>query len=386
MTIRCTSDAIIGVVPAVRSGCKVAHLTSAHPPGDTRITYRECATLARAGYDVVLIAAGNITQPLPPGVRLRTVPRPHGRFERMTRTVWSVFCAALSENADVYHFHDPELASAGLALRALGARVIFDVHEDIPKDIEDKEWIAPLLRKPLARACAAFLRVLQRAFSGIVTATPGIAQGFRAERTVVVCNYPRLDEFVHAPAAVDARQPAALYLGSITKLRCIEEMVRAMSSPAIGSARLILAGTFEDDSLESEVRALPGWDRVDYRGQCSRAQVGEMLASARAGLLLFHAAANHEDCMPNKLFEYMAAGLPVVISNTMNCSRIILENQCGLVVNPRDTDAIAAAIAHLTENPALANAMGERGRRLVLERYQWNSEAKKLTQLYAQIV
>lgn len=370
----------------MQSRWKVAHLTSAHPPGDTRITYRECATLAAAGYDVVLIAAGNITQPLPPGVRLRTIPKPKNRFERMTRTVWHVFKAALRERADIYHFHDPELAGAGLALQALGARVVFDVHEDIPKDVIDKPWITPALRKPLAHVTAAVLRILERRFSAIVAATPSIASGFVSDRTVVVCNYPRLEEFVQTTAALGvSREPAAIYLGSITKQRCIEEMVRAMASPSVGRARMLLAGTFEDEGLERSVRALPGWDRVEFSGQCSRAEVARLLARAQVGLLLFHAAANHEDCMPNKLFEYMAAGLPVLIADTMNCKSIILENDCGLVVDPRDIEAIAAGISYLTENPDVATQMGERGRRLTMEQYQWSSEAQKLTSLYARI-
>jgi glycosyltransferase involved in cell wall biosynthesis len=365
---------------------KVAHLTSAHPPGDTRITYRECATLAAAGYEVVLIAAGPIAQPLPPGVRLHTVPKPRNRFERMTRTVLHVLRAALEEKADVYHFHDPELAGVGLVLRALGARVVFDVHEDIPKDIIDKTWIAPAFRKPLAYVSAAVLRFLERRFSAIVAATPSIASGFISDRTVVVCNYPRLDEFAQiAPQTGSERDPAAIYLGSITKQRCIEEMVRAMASPSIGRARMLLAGTFEDEELEQSVRQIPGWERVQYEGQCSRAEVARLLSKASVGLLLFHAAANHEDCMPNKLFEYMAAGLPVIIADTMNCKSIIVDNDCGLVVDPRDVDAIAAAISYLVENPAIAAAMGERGKRLTLEQYQWSSEARKLTSLYARI-
>lgn len=370
-----------GVTP----GVKVAHLTSAHTPEDTRITYRECSTLASAGYDVVLIAAGSVTQPMPPGVRVRTLKKPRNRFERMTRTVWDVLRAALHERAHIYHFHDPELMGVGLLLRALGARVVFDVHEDIPKDIADKGWIPSALRKPLAQISKLVLRTLERRFSAIVTATPSIADNFVSDRTVVVCNFPPLDEFQHGATTPIEREECVIYLGSITEQRCIEEMVRAMASPQSGGARMLLAGTFEDEPLLRRVQKLPGWDRVDYEGQCSRSKVASLLARARAGLLLFHAAANHDDCMPNKLFEYMAASLPIIMSDTINCSRIITESECGVVVDPRDVEAIAAAIAYLTKNPDTAAAMGERARRLFVEHYQWSSEAEKLTKLYAQI-
>ena len=371
---------------SVRSKPKVAHLTSVHPASDTRIAYRECATLAQAGYEVVLVAAGTLSE-LPPGVRLHGVPLPRNRFERMTRTIWNVYRAALEERADVYHFHDPELMGVGLALRARGARVVFDVHEDIPQDIIDKPWIPAPLRRPVSLGSLVALRTLQQWYSAIVAATPAIARRFPHKRTVVVANYPRIEELPEAVSVEFAQRPrAAVYLGAITELRCIEELTQAMCSPALsGDIRLQVAGRFESPELESRVRAMPGWRRVDFLGFCKRSEVGNVLSSARAGMLLFRQAANHEEALPTKLFEYLGAGLPVIISDTLQCSSIVRENECGIVVSPTDIDAIARAMTFLIENPAAAQAMGERGRRLVRERYQWKSEASKLTRLYAEI-
>lgn len=365
---------------------KVAHLTSVHVASDTRILYRECATLAKAGYEVVLVATdGNPA--LPRGVRLHTVGAPANRFERMTRTVWRVYRAALEENADIYHFHDPELMGIGLLLRMHGARVIFDVHEDIPYDIADKVWIAPVLRPPVAAVSAFVLRALQGLYSGVVTATPAIARRFRNRRTVVVRNYPALEELPQGPSLSFAdRPPQVVYVGSITELRCAGEMVRAMTSPSIpAGTRLQLAGAFEDEPLERKVRSLPGAERAEFLGYCTRSRVASLMTNARAGLLLFRAAANHEEAVPNKLFEYLGAGLPVIISNTMQCCSIVQEHDCGIVVSPDDIEQIAKAIAFLVNHPAAAQAMGERGRTLVRERFQWTSEATKLTQLYAEI-
>lgn len=365
---------------------KVAHLTSVHSPADTRIAYRECATLAEAGYEVVLVAAGTLASP-PKGVRLHSVPVPKNRIERMTRTVWHVYRAAVDEHADVYHFHDPELMMVGLALRARGARVVFDVHEDIPHDISDKPYIPRVLRKPLAAGSAFFLRSMQRFYSAIVAATPAIARRFGHSKTVIVCNYPRIEELPDAALSDFGQRPrAALYLGSITELRCIEEMVAAMGSKSLAPGiQLCIAGTFENAALEERVRAMPDWKRVEYLGFRHRGEVAQTLSSARVGMLLFRPAANHDEAMPTKLFEYLGAGLPVIISNTMQCSEIVRQYDCGIVVDPFDIDAIARAMSELIDNPVAAQAKGERGRRLVTEQYQWNSEASKLTKLYAEI-
>jgi glycosyltransferase involved in cell wall biosynthesis len=365
---------------------RVAHLTSVHTPSDTRILYKECATLAAAGYDVVLVAPGKVER-LPPGVRLHSIARPANRAERMTRTVWHVFQAAMAERADIYHFHDPELIFVGILLRLRGARVIFDVHEDIPHDVIDKPWIPALLKRPVAALATWTLQALQRRCSAVVAATPSIARRFVHNRTVVVANFPMLDELA-APTAgsFEIRLRSAVYLGSVTELRSIFEIVRAFESPAMApGARLLLAGTFETEGLERRVRAMRGWQSVDYVGNVPRDRVCDTLARARAGILLFRPALSVEDAMPTKLFEYMAAGLPVVISSSLKWSAIVADGECGLVVDPMDCDAIARAVSFLIENPSAARSMGERGRRLVMERYEWSTEGAKLTNLYRQI-
>ncbi|HLI95327.1 MAG TPA: glycosyltransferase family 4 protein [Candidatus Baltobacteraceae bacterium] len=365
---------------------KVAHLTSVHIPSDTRIVYRECASLADAGYEVVLIATQGEVR-LPRGVRMRAVRAPRNRAERMTRTVYDIYRAALAERADVYHFHDPELMIVGLLLRLHGARVVFDVHEDIPQDVADKGWIAPPLRPFVATACALALRALQRWYTAIVTATPAIAQRFPHRRTVVVHNYPRVDELAEQQEADFAKRArAVIYLGEITELRCIREMVASLDRPCIADdVRLHLAGRFETPALEQRVRSMPAWRKVQFSGYCQRDRKAAALSAVRAGLLLFRPAGNHDDALPNKLFEYLGAGLPVIMSNTLRCSSVVREHECGIVVDPSDPQQIAAAISTLVEDPARAQAMGERGRALVRERFLWTSEAAKLTKLYAEI-
>jgi len=366
---------------------KVAHLTSVHNPADTRIAYRECFTLAQAGYEVVLIGTGDAPA-LPQGIRYVGIATPRNRFERMTRTIWCVYRAALREKADVYHFHDPELMGVGLALRARGSKVVFDVHEDIPQDImENKPWIPAPLRRPVSCAAEIALRFLQRGYSAIVAATPTVARRFPHRHIVVVCNYPRIEELPQSGAPAFADRPrAVVYLGSITQERGIDELVSAMDSPLLGAdTHLLLAGTFDGDEEYARVGAMPGFRKVEYLGYCPRSQVASVLGRARAGLAVFRPAANHDEAIPTKVFEYLGSGLPVIISQTQRYSSLVREHECGIVVNALDVAAISRAIAYLTDNPEIAQAMGERGRRLVMERYEWSSEATKLTRLYAEI-
>lgn len=368
---------------------KVVHLTSVHGPNDTRIAQKECASLASEGYDVVLVAPGQ-PENLPAGVRHHALEPPRNRFERFTRTIFDVYRAARHERADVYHFHDPELIGVALALRLQGARVVFDVHEDVPRDIETKPWLPAAVRPLVSEIAARVLKGAERCFSAIVPATPTIANGFRHPKTVVVRNYPRLEDLVsdeqRAPFA--QRPMTALYLGSISVLRGVEQSVAAMADPRIpADARLVLAGPFESSQLRMAMTAIPGWERVDYLGTVARATIPSLLAGARMGLVLFQPAPNHDHAMPTKFFEYMAAGLPVVASRTLEAYRDIVErHECGILVDPTDVEQIAAAMARLFSDPVEAAAMGARGRDAVFGRYEWANEARNLLGLYREMI
>lgn len=363
---------------------KAVHLTSVHPPFDTRIFHKQCRTLADAGYEVVLIAPHGQDEMLH-GVQIRGLRPARNRFERMLLTTVRLFTKALKEKGSVYHFHDPELIPVGIALRVLGKRVVYDVHEDVPKDILGKQWIPRPLRKVLA-VVAGFMEAIGAfAFHAIVAATPSIAERFPSSKTVQVQNFPVVGELVSdRPTPYESRPPWVAYVGGIAENRGIREMVKAMSQLDLRKqGRLRLAGLFMSGDLEREVKATPGWTNVDFLGWRSRNELADLLGNSRVGLVLFHPEPNHVEAQPNKLFEYMSAGIPVVASDFPLWRDIVDGAGCGLLVDPLDPNAIASAIKYLLTHPGEANAMGERGRRAVQERYNWGAEAAKLLDLYA---
>ena len=304
---------------------RVVHLTSVHEAADTRIVHKECTALAESGYDVVLVAQGPCV-PMPPGVRHHSVPRARNRLDRVLRTVPAVLRAALSERASVYHLHDPELVPVGLLLRLRGARVFFDVHEDIVLDIGTKPWIPRPMRGFVASVAATVLRLVERGFSAIVPATPSIAKSFTRGRTVVVRNYPRLEDLVaqDGGARFNDRPLEVIYLGAITRVRGVGEMIDAIGQPSIPPyARLVLAGAFEDAATRTFAASLPGWRRTRAVGFLRRDQLGEALSRARAGLLVLQPFASFEDSLPTKMFEYMGAGLPVIASKFLRCREVL---------------------------------------------------------------
>jgi len=276
----------------------------------------------------------------------------------------------------------------GLVLKCLGYKIIYDVHEDVPRQIMDKHWIPKFIRPVIALFVEGVEWIASSVFDSIVTVTPKIAARFPNKKTVVVQNYPRLDEF----AATDSipypdRSLAFAYVGGITIGRGIHEMINAVNlMPMLMDCRLELAGKFVEPELQDEIQHMLGWSRVQYHGWVSRTGVRELLGNVRAGMLVLHPLRNHVDSYPIKLFEYMTCGLPVIASDFPLWRQIISDVNCGLLVNPLDPQAIANAMLWILNHPEEAETMGQRGRKAVEQAYTWETEGKKLTELYGSLL
>ncbi len=359
----------------------VAHLTSVHGPTDTRIFGKECRTLAEAGYQVTLVAPAPRDDELH-GVRISAVPEPGGRLERMTRTVHAVHRRATHIDADVYHLHDPELLGVGVALRRRGKRVIYDVHEDVPRDILSKDWLPPHARRAVGRGAETLENACARRMSAVIAATPTLAERLAPlnPRTVTVNNYPVLGDLSVPAGQWAERERAVCYVGDINAVRGTIEMVDAAG---IADVRLLLGGTFSERGLRERAASRPGWRNVTELGQLSKPDVAATFSRAHAGLVVLHPEPNHVNGRPNKLFEYMSAGLPVIASDFPLWRSFVQESSCGICVDPMDPRQIAGAITRLVDDPAEARAMGARGREAVERRFNWDTEARTLLELYA---
>jgi glycosyltransferase involved in cell wall biosynthesis len=368
----------------------VAHLTSVHSASDTRIFLKECKSLAGAGYDVVFIAPKDQDQVVD-GVQIRAIPKARRRAERMTKTVGAVYRAAIREKADLYHFHDPELIPVGLLLRLRGKSVVYDVHEDVPQQILSKHYLPRWLRGFVGGPVRLLENFAAGRFSALVTATPHIAKRFGRlnPRVLVLQNFPLLGELVGDTLTIpwQRRDTAVAYVGGITVARGIREMVTAFSLlPEDYAAELHLAGIYSPENLRGELVKARGWERVRELGFLDRSGVREALGKVKAGLVLITPEPRYQVAWPVKMFEYMSAGIPVIVSGFPLWRSIVEVAGCGILVDPLDSRAIADAIKYLLDHPEEAEAMGQRGRRAVEELYNWKTEEKKLLALYRELL
>jgi len=371
---------------------KICIISTVHPASDVRIFHKQAKTLVEAGYEVVLIGRKPLTPIDEPNIKFRELPAPKNRFDRMVRLSLIAFKWAWSEQADVYHFHDPELIFVGLLLRMFGKKVIYDVHEDVPLQILSKSWIPSFLRPVLSWLVRTIEGLVGRWFSAVITVTQPISERFIENgcRTVLVQNFPLLEEFPNLRPDVDdtseENEPFVVYVGGISVARGIREMVEAIEhvNNCLG-IKLVLAGKFEDARLESEIQSMPGWKKVRFVGWVDRTRLPILLSKGIAGLVIFYPEPNHVSAQPNKLFEYMSAGIPVVASNFPLWKDIVERHNCGILVDPLKPEEIARAITYLAENSAEARKMGENGRRAIEQYYNWEREAQKLLELYDEL-
>jgi glycosyltransferase involved in cell wall biosynthesis len=369
--------------------CRICHLTSVHSARDVRIFLKECRDLAAAGYDTHLVAPGT-SDSLCDGVYIHGVPKASGgRPGRMTLTTWRVLSQARRLDADLYHFHDPELIPVGLLLRASGKPVIYDAHEDAPRDLLAKSYLGAS-RRQVSRAAEWLENAAAHRLSGIVAATDAIGARFSSlnRNTVVVANYPQAGEFsACATKPWVEKTRAGAYIGGISVMRGAREMVCALERLGPGrEVGLDLAGEFKDPAERGAVSRMLGWRFVREHGVLNRRGVADLLASVRCGLLVWHPLAHHVVAQPIKLYEYMAAGIPVIASNFPLWRTIVEDNECGVVVDPLDPGAIAGALEFLMRDDGAAEKMGGNGRVAVHSRYNWATEFDKLLSLYEKLL
>jgi glycosyltransferase involved in cell wall biosynthesis len=365
---------------------KIAHLTSVHPRYDTRIFLKECRSLASNGYDVSLLVADGRGDEIIDGVAILDVGVLAGRLKRMLLATRRIYNKAIALDAAIYHLHDPELLPVGLKLRRRGKRVIFDAHEDVPKQLLAKKYLGPRRLRLLSRVYSRFEQYACRRIAGVVAATPTIRDKFQAinARSIVVNNFPLLDE-LDIDASCDEDKSFVCYVGAISATRGIREIVDAMGKVQ-SPVRLLLAGIFAEQDTEREVRSSPGWGRVDALGYIDRTKLRRVLGQSAAGLVTLHPTPNHMDAHPIKMFEYMSAGIPVIASDIPLWQKIVEEADCGYCVDPRDSIAIAERIDAIFANPAEARRLGANGRRAIEEKYNWPVEEKKLLEFYASLL
>lgn len=351
---------------------RVAHVTTAHPARDNRIFHKECAALARAGFDVHLVAVAERDERVA-DVAITALPRRSERLGRMVLGPLDAWLALRRIRPDLIHVHDPELIPLAILWRLLRRRpAVYDAHEDLAKQVTGKGYLPRHLRPLIVRAAALVEWLADQGLSGVVAATPAIARNFTKAHVTLVQNFPWTASFP-PPEAIRHAQMDAVYVGALSEGRGLQQMLTLAAATSSDGA-VVLAGPAAPEHRAAMSQA----GGVHYVGTVPAADVPGLLAVARLGLAVLHPLDNYLEAQATKIYEYMAAGRPFVASAFPAWVQQLGHHGCGIFVDPLDDQSIASAVATLRTDLELARLMGRRGRRAWEQHFTFEPEASRL--------
>jgi glycosyltransferase involved in cell wall biosynthesis len=338
--------------------------------------------------------------------RLPCLPKWCGRLNRLLgfpaffNPVWihNIWRTVRRTKADVILVRDLPLAlTAVLIGRLARTPVVLDMAENYPamiRDLWDREGPSVVnffVRNP--KLIAVVERISVKLCDHICVVVDESRDRLRAlgvppSKTSLVINTPtperlrRTAPSSHRPAS---REPATLvlvYLGLLEWPRGLETAIRAIASvrSRIQGVRLKIVGSGRhEEDFRSLVERLDLGKHVQFLGWLDYASAIEVIAESDIGLVPHHATESWNTTVPNKLFDYMSLGKPVITSNAKPVERIVQEEQCGIVFRERDSEDLARAIVAL-EMESVRMGMGEKGRDAIERKYNWAVDEQRLYQ------
>ncbi len=369
---------------------KVCILTSVHFPFDVRIFYKQALTLKIAKYDVTLIAQGEKSE-IVSGIKIVGLPKPQNRLERMTKTVWQLYRYALKSEAQVFHIHDPELMPVAFMLKLRGKNVVYDMHENLQMQILHKIWIHERYRKLLSKLFHV-LEILFLSRIPVIFAEHSYSENHSwVKQYETILNMPDLTKLTPMRTEFLLMENISIgYMGvvevdrgSVTTINALKILKESGIEPifeCIGPSEQIHMNILKQLCKNYSL------NKVKFYGQIPAHFGWPIISRCKIGLAVLNPLPNYLNSYPTKMFEYMAMGIPVIVSNFPLYKKIVESARCGICVNPQDPNELAAAIKYLIKNPTEAHEMGINGYEAVRDSYNWGNEARKLLKFYDRII
>jgi glycosyltransferase involved in cell wall biosynthesis len=367
---------------------KVCHLTSVHPRNDVRVFHKECISLASAGYDTTLVVADGLGNQFINGVSISDVGVPSNRISRIFITTLKVLKVGKQKNADVYHFHDPELFIVGAILSFSGKKVVFDVHENIVEQIKDKSWLPKVLRF-FASILFKIFNFLATRFFAIVIAEKSYEKIYGKHKSkfpvTTIFNYPNLESLKEF-RSFQRKGSEFFYIGGVSNQRGLDVILAACSilkNKGYDFKVHLVGGIMDEDELNKYPDIQ---DNVFVYGRKDFFEGYMLSKKCVAGLALLKPIGNYIQSYPTKIFEYMSIGLPVITSDFDLYKKIVLSNNVGVCVDPTSPEDIASEMIYFIDSKHDVTLFGKNGVKAIKQRYSWRIEEKKLLNLYDKLL
>lgn len=370
---------------------RVCVATTVHYALDTRIFFKEVKALSeKYVVDYYAKACSDVTCTMK-NVIFYPLHKMEGKFGRVIRLLQLSFITIRKKYA-IYHFHDPDLLLLAILLKFLGRKVVFDMHEDISKDILTKTYLTPFWKMFFYYAYRGTERIAVSTLDWFVLAEDSYINNFDKKQNVtVIHNYPIIRN-IHYPD--HKKWPNGIvYVGSIVKNRGALQMLYVLHQVKvrIPDVSFHLIGPIEDAGLEDEMiilaRSLNILDSIHFYGRIPNERIYSILTNCRLGLCLLDGRnVNYKYSLPTKLFEYMLAKIPFVTTDFELYRKIVNDCQCGKTIDYNDIGSIGDACVRLLNDMQLNSLMGCRGYNALKNEYNWDNEKLKLVEIYERLI
>ncbi len=365
---------------------KICQISSAHPRSDIRIFQKECVSLHDNGFDVSLLVADGFGYEEKSGIKIFDAGKTSNRWARFTTIFYKIYKKAKEINADIYHFHDPELMFLGYFLKLNGKKVIYDIHEDVPKDLMIKYWIPTAFLRGFVKHIYVMLeKFFVRKFDLLITVSEEIGNNYSnyKEKVLIIRNVAIVKSIDLAPVSKDSKNKTfvLLYQGGLNPVRGIREIIEAVQYT--DGVTLWLFGNWSSEEFKFECEKLEGYKKVRYFGFIPSKDLYGYTKLADVCIINFLPLPHNEFSLPNKIFEYMACKKPVILSNFPYWRKIFGDAAC--YAESRNPKKIAEAVMYLKKNKIERNKLASKGRKLVESEFSWERESKLLVNAYKKI-
>lgn len=372
---------------------RVCILTTVHNCNDNRVYYKEVLSLKSLGYDVVY-AAKEITDEIDKSIETVVIPQPNSTIKRFLGVV-RAYKVAKNLECEVVHFQDPELIPTGLLLkRFTKAKVIYDVHEDYPAQMLTKFYIkSSFVRKVLNRIMTRLEKRAGKRFDAIITADSSVYAHFPPEKTTILYNFPSLKLMRDADRKTGTveKKYDIIFPGSMAQFTAkmfLEVMLEAKKRGR--EIKCILISPFHFDGGKDWVIQTANEygvsDNLTLMDRIPPYEVPYYMKATRLGLIPLPDTLKMRANIPTKMFEYMFFKLPVLTSDLPPCGQFMLKDDFGYLIKYDDVKAYTDIILNLLDHPELIEQLGSTGHKLVINKYNWEAEEKKLAEVYSKLL
>lgn len=347
-----------------------------------------CVALAKRNISVHLICNVSCFQ-VSEGVSLHSIPSCRNRLYRMTIGVFCAFWKCLIMKPNVVHLHDPELLPLGVLLKALGAKVIFDMHELVSSQLDDKEYLKANFFSSVIYLLYSFFEFLAvKLFDSIVLAEEGYYRPLKnkyysfKDKFCVIRNYPCKSKILSIAAKPKVNGNLRIvYIGGLMKVRGTRELIEAVGK--IPNARLSLAGPWSCSDYRSECESLKSFDCVDYHGYLSFEEAIRLVKKSHIAVAPLHPVTNNLLCRTTKFYEYALCKIPIIMSNFSDWEQTF----AGMAwfADPTDANDLHSKIIEVQNDRSKEKKINYAFQK-VLESWNWEKEQEILLNLYSRIL